>query len=153
MQYDEMAVREAYRKLTQLFIEKKWTVSTMESATGGQIASLITDTPGASKVLKGAFVTYCDEAKIMQGVPAETIAEHTVYSKETAAAMARACQKAYDSSIGIGVTGQLPGRVFYAIAWGVEMRTAYVDIEAQESRLLEKMGVASAVAEAVMQFA
>lgn len=64
--YDEAAVRDGYRKLTRLLIEKKMTITTMESATSGQIASLITDTEGSSAVLKGAFVTYCNEAKMMQ---------------------------------------------------------------------------------------
>ncbi len=80
----ENEIRERYRLLTKKLIEKKLTITTMESATGGQIASLITDTEGSSSVLKGAFVTYCNEAKIMQGVPAETIERYSVYSKETA---------------------------------------------------------------------
>lgn len=67
------------------------TITTMESATSGQIASLITDTEGSSAILKGAFITYCNEAKIMQGVPAEILDKYTVYSKETAEAMAKAC--------------------------------------------------------------
>ena len=66
-QYRENNIRENYRKLTRLLISKGLTITTMESATSGQIASLITDTEGSSAVLKGAFVTYCNEAKIMQG--------------------------------------------------------------------------------------
>ena len=72
------------------------TITTMESATSGQIASLITDTEGSSAILKGAFITYCNEAKIMQGVPAEILDKYTVYSKETAEAMANIqCQYRY----------------------------------------------------------
>ena len=59
--YDEKEIRADYRRLTKLLIEKKLTITTMESATSGQIASLITDTEGSSAVLKGAFVTYCNE--------------------------------------------------------------------------------------------
>ena len=65
--YNESDIRNDYRRLTKLLIERGMTISTMESATSGQIASLITDTEGSSAVLKGAFVTYCNEAKIMQG--------------------------------------------------------------------------------------
>lgn len=64
-QYRENNIRENYRKLTRLLIFKGLTITTMESVTSGQIASLITDTEGSSAVLKGAFVTYCNEAKIM----------------------------------------------------------------------------------------
>ena len=67
--YEEANIRNDYRKLTKLLIEKKMTVTTMESATSGQIASLITDTEGASAVLRGAFITYCNEAKIMRFIP------------------------------------------------------------------------------------
>ena len=115
-QYSENDIRENYRKLTRLLIAKELTITTMESATSGQIASLITDTEGSSAVLKGAFVTYCNEAKIMQGVPAEIIDEYTVYSKETAGAMAKACRKAYNANIGIGVTGTM-GNVDHRHRW------------------------------------
>ena len=77
--YNESDIRHDYRKLTKLLIERGMTITTMESATSGQIASLITDTEGSSAVLKGAFVTYCNEAKIMQGVPAEILEKYTVY--------------------------------------------------------------------------
>ena len=50
--YDEKEIRADYRRLTKLLIEKKLTITTMESATSGQIASLITDTEGSSAVLK-----------------------------------------------------------------------------------------------------
>ena len=76
----EQQVREDYQKLTKLLIQENLTISTMESATGGQIASLITDTQGASAIMKGAFVTYSNEAKIMQGVPEEILDTYSVYS-------------------------------------------------------------------------
>ena len=63
-EYRESEIRAHYRALTLWLIEQKLTITTMESATAGQIASLITDTEGSSAVLKGAFVTYCNESKI-----------------------------------------------------------------------------------------
>ncbi len=95
--YHEADIRNDYRKLTKLLIEKNLTITTMESATSGQIASLPTvaflqiQEGSCSSSGEGAFVTYCNEAKIMQGVPAEVLDTYTVYSKETAEAMARAC--------------------------------------------------------------
>ena len=127
-EYNESEIRNHYHELTDLLIERGLTITTMESATSGQLASLITDTEGSSAVLKGAFVTYCNEAKILQGVPAEILERYTVYSGETAEAMAEACRKAYDADIGIGVTGTMgnvdpanpeasvPGQVYFAIA-------------------------------------
>ena len=54
--YHEADIRNDYRKLTKLLIEKNLTITTMESATSGQIASLITDTEGSSAVLKGRLL-------------------------------------------------------------------------------------------------
>lgn len=86
------------------------TIATMESCTGGGIASEITNISGASSVLKESYVTYCNEAKIKQGVPADVIAKYTVYSSETAIEMAKAVKKQAGSNIAVGVTGQL-GRI------------------------------------------
>ena len=155
--YDESEIRRDYRQLTKLLIKKGMTITTMESATSGQIASLITDTEGASAVLKGAFITYCNEAKIMQGVPAEVLEKYTVYSKETAEAMVRACVKAYDANIGIGVTGTMgnvdpvnpgasvPGQVYFAIGIDGEIKSYYIELEPQPTRLMYKLTVAKEI--------
>lgn len=155
--YEEASIREDYRRLTKLLIERNLTITTMESATGGQIASLITDTEGSSAVLKGAFVTYSNEAKILQGVPAEIIESHTVYSKETAAAMADACRDVYKADIGIGVTGTMgnvdpeneeasvPGQVYFAISYLGKTIAFHLSLSPQPSRLLYKLAVAKEV--------
>ena len=159
----EKSVRSKYRALTLLLIEKGLTVTTMESATGGQIASLITDTEGSSAVLKGAFVTYSNEAKIRQGVPASVIDRYTVYSEETARAMAEACRSAYSADIGIGVTGTFgnidpanpdasePGEVYFAIAMREETKSCSLSLPPQPARLLYKLLAADRICEAVMK--
>lgn len=156
-------VRENYHNLTQLLISRHLTITTMESATSGQIASLITDTEGSSAVLKGAFVTYCNEAKIRQGVPAEIIDKYTVYSKETAGAMAQACRKAYGANIGIGVTGTMgnvdpansdasvPGQVYFAIDIDGDVKEYYVELPPQPTRLAYKMAVAEDIYEELIK--
>ena len=126
MEKSEKIIRNEYTELVHFLIENNISITTMESATGGMIASLLTDTEGASSIVKGAFVTYSNEAKIKQGVPAETIRKFGVYSKETALAMAKAAKDAYQAEIGIGITGSfsnpdpanpdsVPGRIFFAI--------------------------------------
>lgn len=161
--YIESVIRKDYEKLTKLLIEKHMTITTMESATAGQLASLITDTEGSSAVLKGAFVTYCNEAKIMQGVPKEIIDRYTVYSKETAEAMAEACIKAYQADIGIGVTGTMgnvdpdnqassvPGQVYFAIGIEGNMKSYYVELEPQPTRLAYKLAVAKEIYDVLME--
>ena len=159
----EENVREGYARLTKLLIERKMTITTMESCTAGQIASLITDTEGSSVVLKGAFVTYCNEAKVMQGVPAEVIERHTVYSKETALAMARACGKAYGADVSIGVTGTMgnadpsnpessvPGEVYFAVIASGREGTWRAEIAPRPTRLAYKLAAAGIILEKIKE--
>ncbi len=155
--YNEAEIRAHYRALTKKLIAEKKTITTMESLTSGQIASLITDTEGASAVLKGAFVTYSNEAKILQGVPAEIIEKYSVYSEETAAAMADACRRVYDADYGIGVTGttgnvdpanaeaSVPGKVFFAISTSKGTSAHTVCLDPQPSRIMYKLAVAEEI--------
>lgn len=157
--YNENETRRMYERITRALIEKGLTITTMESATSGQIASLITDTEGSSAVLKGAFVTYCNEAKIMQGVPADILEKYTVYSKETAAAMAKACRRTYGADIGIGVTGTMgntdpanpgasvPGQVYFALDIQGNVETFFIELPPQPTRLGYKLAVAWEIGE------
>lgn len=97
-------------KIIKKLNEKKLTISTMESCTGGGISNEITNISGASMVFKETYVTYSNEAKIKQGVEKEKIEKYTVYSPEVAMEMARAVKQKTNSDISIGVTGQL-GRI------------------------------------------
>ncbi len=108
------------------------TIALMESATGGAIASAITDIDGASDYFKGSLVTYATEAKIANGVPAEVPAQHGVISRETAEAMAAAARVRLGASLGLGITGiaggtelegQPPGTMHIALTDGE--RTEY----------------------------
>ena len=81
------------------------TISTMESCTSGLIASLITDTEGASAIFPGGYVTYLNETKVLVGVDPSVIEIHGVYSPECAEAMARTVQENLHTAIAIGITG------------------------------------------------
>ena len=99
-----------FKKIVKKLNKNNLTIATMESCTGGGVANAITNIEGASDVLHFSSVTYCNEAKIKQGVPASTINTFTVYSIETAIDMAKAVKAKANSNIGVGITGQL-GRV------------------------------------------
>lgn len=103
-------VRNYWFEIVNKLIDNKQTIATMESCTGGGIANEITNISGASSVIKESYVTYCNEAKIKQGVPADVIATYSVYSIETAIEMAKAVKRTASSNYSIGVTGQL-GRI------------------------------------------
>lgn len=157
----ERMVRAQYRKLTKLLIEKNRQITTMESATSGQIASLITDTEGSSAILKGAFITYSNEAKVRQGVPREVIDRFGVYSGETAAAMARACRAAYGADFSIGVTGTMgnvdpanadsvPGQVYFSLDLEGAVTVYHRELPPRPSRYEYKLLVAKEVAEVLL---
>lgn len=88
-------------------IKQNKTISTMESCTGGGVANAITNVEGASDVFSFSAVTYSNEFKIKMGVPSEVIEKYTVYSKETAQAMAQAISLFTNSDYGVGITGKL----------------------------------------------
>ena len=158
----EKEVREKYDQLVQHLIKNNISVTAMESCTAGQIASLLTDTSGSSAIMKGAFVTYSNEAKIRAGVSEKTINEYGVYSKETAAEMARVCREYYDADIGIGVTGSfgnvdpknedsVPGEVYFAISTREGTESFYCEVPEQPSRLYYKLYMANVIADEIIK--
>ena len=88
-------------------IKNNRTISTMESCTGGLLASEITNIPDSSKILKFSAVTYSNEFKIKMGVNSDTIDKYTVYSVEVAMETSKAITDFTNSDYGVGITGQL----------------------------------------------
>ena len=160
MDYTE--IENSYSKLTRLLIRKNLTITTMESVTAGEMASLITDTEGSSAIFKGAYITYSNEAKIQNGVPADIIRQYSVYSTETADAMAKACAAAFHADIGIGVTGtagnvdpanpesSVPGQVCFSIYYQGSVHSYRKDIGALPKRRDYKMAVADEICTALI---
>lgn len=95
------------RDVVNLLIEKKMTIATMESCTGGFLASSITDIDGSSSVLKFSAVTYSNEYKIKMGVSKEVIDKYSVYSMNVAREMAKNISNFANSDIGVGITGKI----------------------------------------------
>ncbi|MFN0096386.1 MAG: CinA family nicotinamide mononucleotide deamidase-related protein, partial [Dehalococcoidia bacterium] len=71
-------------KLADAFMERRQTLGVMESCTGGLLASVLTDVPGASGYFLGGLVTYATEQKLAHGVPSSVIEEFGVVSAQTA---------------------------------------------------------------------
>ncbi len=93
--------------IINILLERKQTISTMESCTGGALANLITNIPRSSEVFKFGAVTYSNEFKIKMGVKKEIIAKYSVYSMETAQEMSKNIVLYTDSDYGVGITGKL----------------------------------------------
>lgn len=91
---------------SQLLIEKKLTVATAESCTGGLLAGTFINYPGISEIFKEGLVTYSNDAKINRlGVSAKTIEKYGAVSEQTAREMAIQIAKIAGTDIGISTTG------------------------------------------------
>jgi len=92
--------------LVKLLTDRKETLALAESCTGGHIANLITNVPGASAVLLAGLVTYSNAAKIkFLGVDMETIERHGAVSEPVAKQMAEGARKQTGATYAISVTG------------------------------------------------
>lgn len=92
--------------VAKLLIEKKLTISTAESCTGGMIASTLINYPGISEVLLEGAVTYSNEAKHRRlGVKNETLDKYGAVSEETAMEMAIGIAKTAGTDVSIVTTG------------------------------------------------
>ncbi|MFL2640542.1 MAG: competence/damage-inducible protein A [Dehalococcoidia bacterium] len=81
------------------------TISTMESCTGGLLASMLTDIQGSSQFFSGGFVTYSNKIKESMGVPKDILEKYGAISPECATAMALSARDKTGASIGVGITG------------------------------------------------
>lgn len=95
------------KSVVKNLIVREKTIATMESCTGGFIASSITNVEGASNVLKYSAVTYSNEYKVKMGVDPKIIDKYSVYSPETARDMSKKISDFANSDYGVGVTGKL----------------------------------------------
>ncbi len=93
-------------RVFNLLNEGNLTVSFAESITGGLIAKRLTDISGSSKVFPLGAVTYATEMKEkLIGVDPKTVEEHTVYSAQVAAQMAKGIRELAGTDIGLSITG------------------------------------------------
>ena len=108
------------------------TLATMESCSGGLLASAITDVPGSSGYFRGGFVSYGNEMKASLGVDAAVIGKHGAVSHEVAQDMAKAARLRLTADIGLSITGvagpdalegKPPGLVYVGIADKADARS------------------------------
>ena len=89
-----------------LLVNKKLTISTAESCTGGMIASRVINYPGISEAFLEGAVTYSNEAKMRTlKVKKETLDAVGAVSEETAREMALGIAERTGSDISVVTTG------------------------------------------------
>ena len=94
------------KQIIDILTEKKKTIVTAESCTGGMIAAALTDIPGASAALYGGYVTYANTAKTrMIHVQARLIRDYGAVSNQVARAMADGARNTAHADFAVAVTG------------------------------------------------
>jgi nicotinamide-nucleotide amidase len=92
--------------IVKLLTEQHKTISTAESCTGGLIASMITEVPGASAVFLGSVVAYANEVKVNElRVKQKTLDTFGAVSEETVREMAEGAILQMKSDFALSVTG------------------------------------------------
>ena len=92
--------------IMKILEERKWTLATAESCTGGMVASRIVDYAGASKAFVNGMVTYTNESKSrLLGVKCDTLEKWGAVSSQTAEEMCLGVAKVSNTNVGISTTG------------------------------------------------
>lgn len=96
----------AATRLVSILNEKKYTITTAESCTGGLVAASIVGVPGASSVLNEAHITYSNEAKNrLLKVRTDTLDSVGAVSFQTAKEMAKGAAELAGADCSIVTTG------------------------------------------------
>jgi nicotinamide-nucleotide amidase len=92
--------------VVKLLKQRKETLVTAESCTGGFIANRVTNVPGASEVFLAGYVTYANSAKSdVLSVDPKLLEKHGAVSEPVARAMAEGARSRSASTYGIATTG------------------------------------------------
>lgn len=98
--------RRLVRSLARKLVDHRYTMVTAESCTGGLLASVLTEVPGASRFFWGGYVCYAGDAKISQlGVEKRLLETYGAVSREVAEAMARGALSRSGATVAVAITG------------------------------------------------
>ena len=131
-------------------------VATAESCTGGLLAKIITDLPGASAHYAGGVVTYANDVKVKHlGVNPGSLEAHGAVSREVALEMAAGACRRFEADVAIAVTGiagpdgGAPGKPVGTVWLAVALQdgTAHARVErfAGDRRAVRNASVAAAL--------
>jgi nicotinamide-nucleotide amidase len=92
--------------VARLLLERRQTVATAESCTGGLLGKLLTDVPGSSAYFLRGYIVYSNEAKRdLLGVPVEMVERHGTVSEEVARHLASSARVRAASNVAVSITG------------------------------------------------
>ncbi len=147
-------------ELAELLIEKGITISSVESFTVGNFATMLGSIPGISKVYKGSLITYQSETKErLLSIDHALIEKYGVVSKEIATLMCVNGKSILDTDLCVSFTGNAGpdamegkpvGEVYIGIAYqdvvvyklnltGSRQEIASKAVEFAEKKIIEKI--------------
>jgi nicotinamide-nucleotide amidase len=92
--------------VSQVLRNRRLTIATGESCTGGMLSDQLTNVPGSSDYMLGGIIAYANNTKVdLLGVSSKDLAVHGAVSKTVALQMARGVAQRIGSDIGISITG------------------------------------------------
>ncbi|MFG1908133.1 CinA family protein [Kribbella sp. NPDC048928] len=99
-------IDEACRRLVELLLERRVTLVTAESLTGGMVGAVLTEVPGVSAVYRGGVIVYATDLKAtLAGVPEDLLAAVGPVHPDTAAALATGVRERLGADYGLATTG------------------------------------------------
>lgn len=143
--------------LLRLLSERRLTVSTAESCTGGTIASRICAIPGASAAMNGAVVAYSNEVKInVLGVNKADIEAQGAVSRPVVEQMAEGARRLTGSDFAVATSGiagpgggtpEKPvGTVWMATASPAGVRSECFHFPGSRDRVIDRAATAALIA-------
>ena len=121
----------------RLLRQRKLTLATAESCTGGLVSELLTALPGASQVYRGGVVSYWTEVKgRVLGVPQALLDAHGPVSEPCARAMAQGAREITGADIAVSVTGVAGPDVDER---GVSVGTVYIGLAGAEGTFCRRL--------------
>lgn len=97
---------EAAKEVMALAKQNGLTIVTAESCTSGLLASVLSEAPGAARLLHGGFVTYTKQNKtVALGVSEELLASRGAVCEPVACAMAEGALARSPADLAVAITG------------------------------------------------
>ena len=101
-----MIDEQTQKRISDILKQKKLTIATAESCTGGLIAHTFTNISRSSDFFERGIVSYSNEAKIeLLDVPKDLLIKYGAVSEQVAKAMAEGIRTKSNVDIGISTTG------------------------------------------------
>lgn len=135
----------------ELLKNKKLTVSTAESCTGGSIAARLTSIAGSSEYFNGSIVAYSNEVKMkLLQVSPDTLEQYGAVSEQTVIEMVKGAMKALKTDCAVATSGiagpgggtpdKPVGTVWIAAGYKNEIRTYKQETNRGRAMNMERAG-------------